>query len=271
MTETRDESMQTTKIYLNYLAKDERQKMTDKMPFLTQGGTEGKHELENVADSIYGGDARLDMQWDNGHYPSEYRCNYGEKMHFLTVIQFQKKDLTEQALAMLGGTDDSYWPYYYAISLCREDRRLYVVSFEDRCSPNWNGEYRAVRWQPLKEVTIPLLVDGGTIYRMDDSLHGAINARLAKLHPLFVQTDKEVRLTVNDQHGNYTEIVGETLEQVMRDYADNYTGYRNYRRQMASEWVITDEKVRQQYEAWKQDAKGLKSDFDKFYGDGIVD
>lgn len=262
---------QKTKIYLNYLSKDEKEKMTGAMPFLTQGGTNGKKDLLDMANDLYGGDRQLETQWYNGHYPRAYRCNYYDDMHFLTVIQFENGHLTEQALELLGETDSSDWPYYYAIGLRREDRRLYAVSFEDRCSPNWNDEYRVVKWHPLEEVTIPLLKDGCTIYRMDDALHGAINARLAQKRPLFVQTDKEVRLTVNDQHGNYTEIVGETLEQVLRDYADNYTGYRNFRRQMASEWVITDERVRQQYEVWKEAAKGLKSDFDKFYGGGIVD
>lgn len=260
-----------TKIFLNYLSKDEKEKMTGAMPFLTHGGTNGKKDLLDMANDLYGGDRQLDPQWDNGHYPSEYRCNHCDDMHFLTVVQFEKGHLTEQALGLFGETDSSDWPYYYAISLRREDRRLYAVSFEDRCSPNWNDEYRVIKWHPLEEVTIPLLKEGCTIYRMDDALHGAVNARLAQKRPLFWQTDKEVHLTVNDQHGNYTEIVGETLEQVLRDYADNYTGYRNFRRQMASEWVITDERVRRQYEAWKEDAKGLKSDFDKFYGGGIVD
>lgn len=262
----------TTKIYLSYLDKSEKQRMTAAMPFLTQGGTEGEQKLTDVANALYGEGVTLQPQWDNGHYPSQWcACTYDKQQHFYTIIQFEKRDLTEQALGLMGTTDSSDFPYYYAISLCKEDRGLYVLTFSDKCRPNRNDEYRVERMKPLAEVTIPLLKEDGTIYRMEDSLHGAINARLARQRPLFVQTDKEVRLTVNDQHGNYKEIVGETLEQVLRDYADNYTGYRNFRRQMASEWVITDEKVRRQYEAWKEDAKGLKSDFDKFYGGGIVD
>ena len=60
-------------------------------------------------------------------------------------------------------------------------------------------------------------------------------------------------------------------DDVFRDYTDNYTGYRNYRRQMASEWEIVNDKAKASYEEWKKTAKGLKSDFDKFYGGGIVD
>ena len=78
-------------------------------------------------------------------------------------------------------------------------------------------------------------------------------------------------MVVKDQHGNYCTIEGKTLDDVFRDYADHYTGYRNYRRQMASEWEIVNDRAKASYDEWKKTAKGLKSDFDKFYGSGIVD
>lgn len=44
-----------TKIFLNYLSKDEKEKMTGAMPFLTHGGTNGKKDLLDMANDLYGG------------------------------------------------------------------------------------------------------------------------------------------------------------------------------------------------------------------------
>jgi len=261
--------MNKTKIYLNYLGKNEKERMTDTMPFL-HGGNEGKDELIAIARELYGEDVRLDFLWDNGHFPSEWRANYGDK-HFYTIIQFEQKHLTDEAISVLGKCDEWDWRYFYAISLCEEDRKLYVMSFSNRCSPNWNQEYRAQQFMELAKVDYPLLREGCVIYRMDDALHAAINAHLAERKPMFTEKYGNVTMTVRDQHGNYAEIKGSTIDEVFRDYADHYTGYRNYRRQMASEWEIVDDGARQRFETWKKTATGLKSDFDKFYGSGIVD
>lgn len=262
--------MEKTKIYLNYLAKDEKVRMTDVMPFL-HGGNDGKDRLIAIANEVYGGDARLELAHDNGKSAWGSVSNYRKAMYFYTVIQFEKKDLTEHALSVLGQTTSSSFPYYYAISLCKEDRRLYLVSFQDECSPNWNGRYDTQHYVELEEVDFPVLQDGCFIYRMDDALHAAINGELWGNKSTFTASSEGIRLAVKDQHGNYTTIEGATLDGVFRDYTDNYTGYRNYRRQMASEWEIVSDKAKASYEEWKKTAKGLKSDFDKFYGGGIVD
>lgn len=258
-----------TKIYLNYLANDEKQKMTETMPFL-RGGNDGKNELMSIADELYGEGVKLGFAYDNGHYPGEWRARYCDK-HFYTIIQFEQKHLTEKAISVFGKCDQWDWRYFYAISLCEEDRKLYVISYSNECSPNWNQKYDAQRFVELSTVDFPLLTEDGVIYRMDDALHAAINDRLAANRPVFMEADGNVIMTVRDQHGNYADIKGTSLDAVFRDYADNYTGYRNYRRQMASEWVIVGDAVRKRYEEWKKTAKGLKSDFDKFYGGGIVD
>ena len=78
-------------------------------------------------------------------------------------------------------------------------------------------------------------------------------------------------MVIKDQHGNTTEITNTTIDKLFKDFADNYTGYRDYRRQTASEWKIVDNTTRLKYEEWKKTAKDLKSDWDKFYGGGIVD
>lgn len=264
--------MKATKMYLSYLAKGENEKMTLALPFLRDGGNYGRKKLAELAKELYGEGVRMDHVSDNGHHPDcswakEYR---GEK-HFTTIILFEQKHLTEDAIIALGKCDEWDWRYFYAIMVCNEDRRLYAVSFSNKCSPNWNQEYSVQRFMELDNVDFPLLKGDGVIYRMDDALHTAINESLSYLHPQFVEQEGMVSMTVRDQHGNYTDIVGETVDDVFRDYADNYTGYRNYRRQMASEWEIVDDAARKRYENWKQTAKGLKSDFDKFYGGGIVD
>ena len=262
--------MKTT-IYLNCLSNDEKVRMTQTMPFLF-GGNEGKERIIQIADELYGEGKTLDFLWNNGHYPSEWRAQTRNKSkHFYTILQFERKYMTEQAIGVLGSCDDFDWRYFYSISLCEEDRRLYVLSFSNACSPNWNDEYNVQKFVELDKVDFPLIREGYTIYRMDNALHGAINDALAQGKRMFVEKDGVVVMTVRDQHGNYTDIKGNSVESVFRDYADNYTGYRSYRKQMASEWKIVDEQALQRFEEWKKTAKGLKSDFDKFYGGGIVD
>lgn len=259
-----------TRIYLNYLSNGENERMTKTLRFLQYADKLNLEIFTKLANEIYGKGIDLDFVWDNGHYPYEWRANHGE-LHFYTVMMYKKNHLTEQAIEVLGYTNDRDFPYYYGISLCKEDRKLYLVSFSDRCSPNWNKEYRIRSYHDLQTVNFPILTKEGTIYRMDDALHAAINERLARTRPMFVEDDDKVVMVVKDQHGNYADIEGKTLDDVFRNYADNYTGYRNYRRQMASEWEIVDNKTRKKFEEWKQTAQGLKSDFDKFYGGGIVD
>lgn len=259
-----------TKIYLNYLESREAERMTNTMPFLF-GGNEGKEELLATAQKLYGEGVTLDFALDNGRYPSEWRAHFGDNKHFYTIIQFKQERLTEQAINALGKCDEWDWRYFYAISLCKEDRLLYLISFSNKYSPNWNQVYKTQHFKPLSEVDFPILKEGFTIYRMDNALHAAINEVLVKSEPIVTEEEGCAMIMVKDQHGNYTKIVGTTMEAVFREYADKYTGYRNYRRQMASEWVIVDDKTRLRFEAWKRTAKGLKSDFDKFYGGGIVD
>ena len=244
--------------------------MTEALPFLTTNES-SKDKLLEIAKRIYGKGITLSFEWDNGKYPSEWRANRGGSMHFYTLIQFKEEDMTEEAISKLGRCDEWDWRYFYAISVCAEDRELYLLSFNNRYSPNWNGEYNMRRLIALTDVGFPILKEHSVIYRIDDALHNAINTSLLQSLPMFTEDEDKVVMMVKDQHGNYTAIEGTTIEQVFRNYADNYTGYRNFRRQMASEWVIVDDKARLRFEEWKRTAKGLKSDFDKFYGGGIVD
>lgn len=262
--------METTKIYLNYLDKGEKERMTDALSFLRSENKESRAMFERIVDNVYGPDRKFDYPSDNGHRPSEGTCRTCGK-YYHTIIQFEQKDLTEDALKALGSCDEWDWRYFYAISIGKDDRQLYLVSFSNECSPNWNNKYNIQRCMELKDVDFLILRESGLVYRMCDSLHAAINGELWSKESTFSTSTDGVRMVVKDQHGNYTSIVGETLEQIFRDYADHYTGYRNYRRQMASEWEIVNDRAKTSYEEWKKTAKGLKSDFDKFYGGGIVD
>lgn len=260
-------------MYLGYLNEVEKVKMTIAMDFLHSANSESKNDLISLAADLYSKDTKLNFLHDNGRSPSETACHtYYKDKYFYTLVQFEQKDLTEQMINELGSYDGDWdWRYFYAISLCREDRELYIVSFSNACSPNWNNEYNVQKYKKLEDVVFPILKEGRTISRMNDSLHAAINEKLIAKKVTFKATDNYVYMSIKDQHGNYSSIEGNSLDDVFRDYADNYTGYRNYRRQMASEWEIVDNSARKMYDEWKKTAKGLKSDFDKFYGGGIVD
>lgn len=265
-----------TKIYINYLGKEEQESMTHYLSFLRTNDKESKENLVQMAAELYAKEKDIDIILDNGNAPTAWRSyNRRNDMHFLTIVDFRDKHLTPQALKLMGAADESdrKWGFdwYYAISLCREERELYLISFMDKYSPNWNQEYKVEWYKKLQDIDFPILREDGTIYRMDNALHRAINDKLWAERETFTETDECVYLTVKDQHGNYCTIQGVTIVDVFRTYADKYTGYRNYRRQMASEWEIVDETARKKYEEWKQTAKGLKSDWDKFYGSGIVD
>lgn len=263
-----------TKIYLSYLDSHEKMKMTEALDFLRTGEKAGKEAFLKMADNLYGKGVKLEFAWDNGNYPGEWQAvNRTKDLHFYTVMQFERKDMSEQAIEALGENDsDSFdWRYFYGVALCSENRKMYAISYSNRCSPNWNQEYWAQQFITLEDIDFPLIQKHSLVYRMDDVLHAAVNSEMFKNEPLYAEKDGEVMVVVKDQHGNYTEIVGETIDVVFRDYADNYTGYRNYRRQMTSEWEIVDNAIRQRFEEWKKTANGLKSDFDKFYGGGIVD
>lgn len=266
--------MKETKMYLNYLVQEERRKMTNALDFLHSANIENKNELITIAKELYSQDTRLTLLCNNGNIPDEATCRnkYEHKEFFYTLVQFEQKDLTEQMIRELGSNDGDWdWRYFYAISLSEEDRELYIVSYSNACSPNWNHEYNLRMFKKLQDVDFPILKEGCMIYRMDDSLHSAINEKLISKEETFYSTKGFVSIVVKDQHGNYTKIEGVSLDDVFRNYANNYTGYRNYRRQMASEWEIVNDDARKIFEKWKTTAIGLKSDFDKFYGGGIVD
>lgn len=265
--------MKKVEMYLSYLNKAEKYKMVSVLGFLCDSHAEGKEKLISIAQDLYPQDVKLDFLTDNGNKPSETSC-YTNGFLFYTLMQFEQKDLTEQMIGKMGkGNDDDGfpWRYLYTISLCNQDKELYLVSFSNKYSPNWNDEYNVHHYMKLQDVDFPILKEDGKVFRMTDSLHNAINAKLYEGKQTFVETGNSVSLVLKDQHGNYITIEGNSLDAVFKDYADNYVGYRNFRRQMVSEWEIVNDKAKTMFATWKETAKGLKSDFDKFYGGGIVD
>lgn len=257
-------------LYLEYITKEEAQEIMPTMPFLTRGGGEGKESLVSMVNNIYDKSMGLKADWCNGRYPDEYCAEQGDKLYY-TLIEFSAEDMTEDAIKMFGKPTNEYFPYYYAIMLGRDDRRLYVASFIDNGVPNWNTEYKIKRVESFENVTIPLIKDGCVFYKIDDALHREVNRIRYQSIPVFSETPGNVQMTVRDQHGHYKNIKGATIEEVFRDYADNYTGYQSFRRPRASEYIICDANARNRFDDWKMKAKGLKSDFDKFYGNAVVD
>lgn len=264
--------MKTIKLRLRSLCNEEKEIMVKQLKFLFDPKSKSKDTIIKLADKLYGGDTRFEFILDNGHSPvADNATTYMKDKHYYTLVRFEAKHMTSEALDFFGHSDDWDFRYYYGLSVCKEDRKLYIVSFKDRCCPNWNNEYRIQRAMSLDMLNIPILDKKGTIYGMCNSLHIALNEKIWKKKPLLIEEEGKVSMAVKDQHGNYCYIQGADIESVFRDYADNYTGYRSYRNQMASEWEIVDKATELRYAEWQQTAKGLKSDFDKFYDGGIVD
>lgn len=266
--------METIKLRLGYIDNAENATLKESLAFLYNPQSETKSALMALADKLYGGDKRFEIVSDNGRTPEAYRAESSTRnKHFFTLVRFDDKNMTQEALNFFGWSRDWDFRFYYGLCVCEEDRKLYIVSFKNTCSPNWNNEYYVVLPLPLdsEELDFPILKEDGTMYAICDSLHIALNEKYWETKPHYIEKDDYFAMLVKDQHGNYRYIEGESYNFVFRDYADNYTGYRNYRRQMASEWEIVSEEVKDDFELWKCLATGLKTDFDKFYGNGVVD
>lgn len=256
---------------LESLNKEERANMATVLDFLFNPDRPSKDIIINLVSQIYG-NKYFNIVSDNGHTPIAYHATTYEKdKHWFTLARFEENQMTSEALDFFGRDDDRDFRRYYGLGICKEDGILYAVSLQERCSPNWNNAYLIGMVSPLKELSFPILKTNGTICAMCDTLHDAINNKIWSEKPLFLEEGGVVSMAVKDQHGNYCYIKGPSVDNVFRDYADNYTDYRSYRNQMASEWRIADPVTRQRYEEWKKSAAGLKSSFDKFYGGGIVD
>lgn len=256
---------------LEHLNKEEKVNMTAVLDFLFNPDRPSKDIIINLVSQIYG-NKYFNIVCDNGRSPVAYHATtYEKNKHWFTLVRFEENQMTSEALDFFGRDNDRDFSRYYGLSICKEDGILYAVSLQERCSPNWNNEYLIRMVLPLKELNFPILKTDGTISSMCGTLHDAINSKIWCEKPLFLEKSGAVSMAVKDQHGNYCYIKGTSVDSVFRDYADNYTGYQSYRNQMASEWKIVDPVTRQRYEEWKKSATGLKSDFDKFYGGGIVD
>lgn len=256
------------RLHLNYLSDQEKRGMTDNLSFLKTADKANRDNFIALAKSVYE-DGPLELYKENGHPSSEWGCNCFE-VRFFTLLYFSRNTLTEPALERLGTSHSRNFPYYYAICINEKTRGVFLVSFMDKCSPNWNDIYNMEHALPMEEVDFPILNNEGVVYRMEDNLHKAVNQQRYADHPTFIN-DEIVKMLVCDQHGNYKYIEGRNVDSVFRDYADNHTGYRDYRRPTASEWSICDPTAKQMFDEWKANAVGLMSDFDKFYSGGIVD
>ena len=261
--------MKKTKIHLRSLPTTEKCELTNVLSFLWIPKSDTKRYLANLANNLYARDINLELVALNGHLAPECRASSRDK-NFYNLVQFKKEDLTPPALQFLGENNSFDWQHFYAISICREDRELYLISFSNACSPNWRDEYNVQRCMKLQDVDFGILKHGSYIYRMDAALHKAISKDILREQTTFCQEGKPF-MVVMDQYGNRAKICGDSIDAIFRDYADNYTDYRDYRHQSASEWEIVNHSAREMFTQWKKTATGLKSSFDKFYRGGIVD
>ena len=164
-----------TKIYLNYLSVEEKKAMTEFLSFLRTENTASKEDFIKICETLYSKDKQIELLLDNGHAPSECYAN-----GYYVIIDFKREDLSEQAISELGYCDEVDWRYFYGIAFEKNDRELYIISYSNACSPNWNHEYNLHKVIRVKDVNFKILKDGCFIYRMDDALHGAINDILIK-------------------------------------------------------------------------------------------
>ena len=116
--------MKETKMYLSCLDNVEKAKMTIALDFLHNANSKSKNELISLAADLYSQDTKLTFLRDNGKSPSESSCHTSCKdKYFFTLIQFERKDVTDEVLKELGSYDGDWgWRYFYAISLGKEDR-----------------------------------------------------------------------------------------------------------------------------------------------------
>jgi hypothetical protein len=267
--------MAKIELYINGINNNEKKVMTGFLSFLhNPSDTESKKRLTEMADKLYGRDIQIGLGWCDGHsaYESVARPRYQKDDCYYNLVKLGEHDvMTDKALNLLGKCLEWDWRLRYSIALRSKDRKLYVISYSNAYSPNWNDVYDTDICIALDDIDFPLLKEGRVIERIENNLHAAINEKLYIGKKPFRVDANGVYMLVKDQHGNYTYVHGKTTDDVFREYADKYTGYRDFRRQGVSEWEIVGEMARENYNEWLKTAKGLKSSFEKFYGGGIVD
>lgn len=260
--------MQNVRFFVSYANKAESDNIINYFPFLVKNDTESRREFCEVVESVYEG---VNIDFITNVKQNEITSKF-MSVRFHNIVRFEEKHLTDQAINALGGKYRGSWDwrYLYGIAIHNETRKPFLVAFSNACSPNWNEQYNTEHLIPLEEVDFPILKEDGVIYKIEDNFHAEINNRIFEGTPLYTEKDGMLEMWIADQHGNRKKLSG-SVESVFRDFADNHTDYRNFRRPDVSEWYIVDENLNERFYAWKETAQGLKSGFDKFYGSGIVD
>jgi len=158
------------------------------------------------------------------------------------------------------------------------DHRLYFGMVCENCSPNWNNQCELFT-RPVDLATIgrSLCASADDIYMIEESFASILNQIDAenKDYSDYItapDTDGMYKVTImDDSNSSRLTVTGRTKDDVFRKIANEYQGRRNFRRPDVPEYKIVDPHTFAAYIDWKRTAKGLVSDFDKFYGGGIVD
>lgn len=176
--------------------------------------------------------------------------------------------------------DDRYqeFPQWAAVCVKEGDATdLHFCIFYERFSPNWNHEADIIKAVPLKTVIEygSVITSLNGIKQIDRTAQRLMREHLHTEYKDFIsEPDSDGLFKVyisDDRTGRVVCVTGSTVDDVFRTIANDYQGHRNYRRPDACEFAPANDDTKVIFEKWMKTAKGLTSDFDKFYGGGIVD
>lgn len=185
--------------------------------------------------------------------------------------EYGKRNMRTLLMSKGSGGD---FPRYNCVMLDINDFKLYKGIIYEPYAPNWNHEYRIEYKEEMK--------DGMTAFNSMEELFYVERTFLSILHDDFYKrcvdfveqpdSDGLFKVTIADDRTGRRIVIGDkSIDAVFKTIADKYQGIRNYRRMNAVECDIVNADTKKKFDDWKLTASGLKSDFDKFYGGGIVD
>lgn len=252
-------------------ASDNTELMDYTLFFTAYGGDEiSKRNFINLVRDVYGDSSSrypINLKYRGGNPEYESSATWNDRMLY-TIVKFERRrdycTLSKEALEELG----DYESNFYGIMIDRESRELYLASFSE--TDGWNRRYRVCRCMKLEDVNFPILSKVEKYY-IDGAILSEMKRHAYKGKPMYGKTNNGVWVMIRNNGGQYERLEGSSLDDVFREYADHYTGYKSYKRTYAVDWDICDNDLKKEYDKWAKTATGLKSDFDKFYGNGVVD
>lgn len=202
---------------------------------------------------------------------------------YWTIIKLKNSFVNKSLLpegSLIDFKDDRYreFPEWAAVCIKEGDTSdLHFCIFYENYSPNWNHEAVLLKAEPLTSLiehgNIISSLDG--VRQIDRTAQRLMRDHLNATYKDFVtepDSDGFFKVYIAEERTGLVKCVADkSVDNVFRTIANDYQGHRNYRRPNAYEFVPKNDNTRVVFEDWKKTASGLTSDFDKFYGGGIVD